>query len=460
MLFLLACEQETEDSTPEATDPTDSVPTAETDSASSVEVVGTVEVSVHEEIGAILVVSWAQGVAGESWVEYGLDGEESQQTPAVSREAGTHTQLVVGVPYDSVVELRVQVDPGDGAVSSEAVSAQTDPLPDTVPAPVLQVADESAWGADERWLLIGMSSGGDGWEAEGFWKMILDRKGRVVWAHETPGGYRTFYMQPARDGDHLVWDECTFWTDFDEGEGSLAHRMTLDGTVLETVEVPGLHHAFLDLGDGALAWGGYEDDREILRERAADGSVREIWDCTAWWAESGARMPCDGNALFWDPATDHFLFSSDNENSIAEVDRTSGEVLRAFGQLDPAWDFADGTDPFWKQHGPNWTESGTLLLSSWTSEFDHQVIAREYEIDEEEQVVREIWRCGEGIGTTGEYGGEAHRLSNGNTLLNYGEGGNIREFTPECEVVWHLEWPYANLLGRAVFLSDLYAFLP
>lgn len=416
--------------------------------------------SVHPVVGSLLVARWTQSAAAEVSVRYGLPDEALGASPPTWREAGTHEQLLVGIPYDADVEAQVVAEGEGGPVESAPLTAHTDPLPEGVPAPVLNASDPSAWGAEDRWLLIGLSSGGEGWASDGFWKLVLDRKGRVVWAHETPDEYRTFYMQPSRDGTHVVWDEDTFWTDFDDGAGSVVHRMTLDGTVLATIPTPGLHHAFLDLGEDRILWGGADDGREVLYERVGAGESREVWDCTAFWSSHGASTRCDGNALHWDEASDTVLFSSDNEHSIAQVTRADGEVLRTFGQLDGSYTFAEGTEPFWKQHSPNWTPEGTLLLSCWAGERDAEIVAREFEVDEERQELREVWRCGDGTGTTGRYAGEAHRLGSGNTLLNDGEGGHLREYTPDCDVAWHLEWPYANLLGRAVFVSDLYALLP
>lgn len=458
LLLALACapdDPSTKDSPAGSADSSDDSAAGPSDTA-PVDTLSDVRVSVHPVIGSLLVVSWTQTAAADTWVEYALDGEATQVTPTKTREAGAQEQIVAGVPYDTDVQVRVVTAEG----GTDPVVGHTDPLPETVPAPVLESALESAWAPEDRWLLIGLSSGGEGWEADSFWKLILDRQGRVVWAHETPNNRRTFYMQPSHEGTELVWDECSFWTEFDEGEASVVHRMTLDGTEEPTIPVPGLHHAFLDLGGGAVLWGGVDDGREVLRQHDADGTVRELWDCSAYWDAHDASAPCDGNALYWDEAADTILYSSDSGNSVAEVDHGTGSVLRTFGSLDDSYTFAEGTRAFVKQHSPTFTADGTLLLSSWTNDSDHQILAREYSIDADAQSLTEILTCGIGTGTTGEYAGEAHRLENGDTLLNYGEGGEIREFDPDCAEVWHLSWPYANLLGRAVFVEDLYAFLP
>ena len=409
-----------------------------------------------EIIGAVITVSWTQSAAGTSWVEFQIDGEEWRSSPQTAHGEGAAEALLLGIPYDTAFTFRVVT----GDAVSEEVSGQTAALPKGVPVPELKIADAAAWESTGTWLLAGVSTGSDGWDAEGFWKIILDRQGRPVWAHETPNDYRTFYMQPSYDGTEILWDENTFWTDFDLGASSKVHRMKIDGSTVETIDMPGLHHTFISMPDGVIAWGGVSDGREVLRERAADGTVTEIWDCSAYWEANNASAGCDGNAMYFNEDDNTYYFSSDVDHSVVEIDRATGEVLHLWGQLDGAWPFEKGSDPFFKQHSPTRTPEGNLLVSTWATQFHHELHAREFEIDEENQVLRQVWSCGAGTGDEARYAGEAHRLPGGNTLLNYGAGSMIREYTPDCSVAWHLAWTNNNLIGRAVFLEDLYAFAP
>lgn len=411
---------------------------------------------VHDEIGAIVRVRWSQAAAADVFVSYGLDGEEAMATPTEARAAGSHEALLLGVPYDT--DFRFQIVAGDA--SSEVTAAQTGALPDTAPVPDLNASVPEAWQSDDRWLLIGISAGGDGWATDGFWKLILDRAGRIVWAHATPGQDRTFYMQPSPDGADILWDEDSFWSDFDKGKTSVVHRMKIDGTITETIPMPGMHHAFLALPDGSFLWGGKTKGREVLNEMAPDGSVQTIFDCTAYWREHNSPDRCDSNALFWNPEEDTVYFSSDAGHTVVEIDRQTGAVLHTWGQLENAWPFTEGSSNFWKQHSPTRTPDGTLLLSMWTDATNHEIVAREYEIDAENEQLHEVWTCSLEDGIIGEYAGEAHRFANGNTMINYGDGGAIREYTDECALVWEVRWPDGNMTGRATFLADLYTFAP
>ena len=60
--------------------------------------------------------------------------------------------------------------------------------------------------------------------------------------------------------------------------------------------------------------------------------------------------------------------------------------------------------------------------------------------------------------------GMAIRLANGNTLANFGEGGVIRELTPDMQTVFYVKFDVATgsdffnkMVNHNVFVDDLYA---
>ena len=88
---------------------------------------------------------------------------------------------------------------------------------------------------------------------------------------------------------------------------------------------------------------------------------------------------------------------------------------------------------------------------------------REYDIDDDGQVLNQIWSFGVGEGVHARTAGEAHRLENGNTLHNYGSAGRLREVTDAGEVVWDVAWDHGGqnrLIGRSIFTDSLYNFAP
>ncbi len=415
---------------------------------------------VNDEIGAVLHLSWRQGGTGTVRLRFQPEGGEVMESPARTRGPGEQEELILGVPYDTPLTAWLVGDFDGRVLESEPLDASTDPLPEGLPLPELRVAEPDAWVETDRYLMVGVSISDRGFQSSGYYKVIYDRQGKPVWAHLTPDSLRTMFMQPSPDGSEIVWDQTTFWTTFDEGKASVVNRMKIDGTVLEVIPTPGLHHSFRMLPDGTLAWSGFDGTDEVLRERAPDGSVRYVWNCSDYWAAQGSRMQCDGNAITWNEADDTWYFSSDNENTVVEIQRETGEVLRSFGQLPGSYAFSEGSGNFWKQHHPSRTPEGNLLITTHESSSSQEMRAREYRIDDANRILEEVWSCGDGSGTSAPFMGEGHRLANGNTLLNYGGGGAIREYTRDGRVVWHLEWRDRNTTSHSVFVEDLYAFAP
>ena len=84
---------------------------------------------------------------------------------------------------------------------------------------------------------------------------------------------------------HFLWDEATAWSQFDLGQDSRIHRRYLDEEI-EVIPTPGLHHAFVVLPDGTLAWGAQEglfEDEETLME-LAPGALEPtvLWSVHDW----------------------------------------------------------------------------------------------------------------------------------------------------------------------------------
>ncbi len=413
----------------------------------------------HEEIASIVYVTWDQVVPGTSHVEVDVDGTWVP-TPSAVRAAGPAEQIAMGIPFGTSFGLRVMVDDGSGAWTSSRREAATGALPSGFPRPRLVAAEPSAWEPSGRFLVGSVNASEGGWVAGVFWKWIMDRQGRVVWALATPDHRWTLWMTPARNGADLLWDEFTYWSDWDSGLGSRVHRRRLDGTEVAIYATPGGHHAFVELPGDVLVWGAADPVSETLQERASDGTERTLWSCSDFHGEIGVAERCQSNALFWDEAADTFLYSFYTTDSVLEVAHATGEVVRVLGHLPGAYTFDPEASAFWWQHGVTRTPSGTLLLSTHASEGDDEAVAREYAVDDEARVLRQVWSFGEGLGTQARTNGEALRLPGGNTLHNYGSGGVLKEVTPEGRVVWQVTFDSNRLLGHTTWLGDLYALVP
>jgi hypothetical protein len=408
----------------------------------------------HEEIGSLIVVRWTQTGVLEGHIAFQEPDGEWLITPALSVVDGELAEaILIGIPFETELTWRFEGTLDGVPVTSESHDARTEPLPEGLPIPDLLVADPTAWVEGDRYLLTSINAQSGGWTGGTYWKVILDRQGRILWALKTPDDNWSIFLRVSQDGTHILWDEATYWSQFDAGEAGQVHRMTLDGTIIESISTPGLHHAFVELSDGTLVWGAADLTTETLRRRPPGGEFEDFWTCS----DSFSVEYCQSNTLYWNEATDTYLYSFYTNSSVIEVDQ-SGETLHYWGQ-NPEWSFEPSSSQFSWQHGVHYLPDGHLLLSTHTTVGELETVVREFAVNEETNALEEVWSFGVGEGIHATTAGEAHRLDNGNTLHNYGSSAHLREVNSAGEIVWEVDWSGNRLLGRSVFLEDLYNYL-
>ena len=418
-----------------------------------------ITVAPHDDVETVLVVRWIQPAdADQSWIEYSFDGSE-MSTPPVARGAGEQEQVLLGIPAATEVTLTIHTQLGAHTTVSEAITGETGDLPSGLPEPTLVTYDPER-AAPEGWALISVDQSEPGeWYSGTFFVIILDRQSRVVWYHEVPDRRVSMFPQLSLDGTHLVFDEGTAY--FATSSGPQIRRLSLDFSLNELIDVDGLTYGFTEVEGGGFirdqgGWGDYN-----LIEQDADGSERLIWDCDPWLSAnySGDGL-CYTNAVNYSPVTNSILWSLPYHDTVVEIDRDSGDVLRVLGEIAPTHDTVPFSSLFDFQHYPNYTPDGTLMVSMHIEGTNDQQRAREYEVDDATGTLNEIWSYGEGIDDEyAYYSGEAYRLDNGNTLMNYGTGGAAREVTQDKSVVWDIAFPDRHLTGHLSLIDDLYALL-
>ncbi len=406
----------------------------------------------HAEFGALVHVSWEQSAEAAVHVEYSFDEGEWHNAPTLQATAGANEQLVVGIPYAMDAAWRVVVEQGD---VFEGETITTGEIPDELPQATLETAEPDAWLPSGNYLLTSINRDNGGWAAGRYWTFIVDRKGRPVWARAAPGDDWTLFAQISVSGDHILWDQATYWSDMDDGAGSSVHRAYLD-VEIEEIATPGLHHAFVELPDGTLVWGSQDHGGgEALVEKGPDDpSESVLWTCNDDWPGSGGQWGCESNGLFYVEATDTFLYSFYTNSSVVEVDRITGESLWWAGTVNGGYDFVPSNMQFSWQHGISYTESGTLLLSTEAGGAGYGTVLREYTVDHDAETLEMVWNFGAGIHA--ETNGDAWRLDNGNTLHVVGSASEIYEVDSADAIVWHLDFHGTRLLGRGQFIEDLY----
>jgi len=430
-----------------------------------------IEISVHDRVNTVLIVSWNQSRAAEdTWLEFGLDGEPRMTSRPGSGALGAHRDVVLGVPGDAEVSVRVVSKSGQTAYQSSEHRFRTEPVPSGMPRPeVLSYLPDLA--GPERWLFgsVEDSKGGSpsGYYLNTFWLYIMDRRGRIVWYYADPStNATTSFQRRARKGAYIVLEKrCFSCLDFRES----IVKMTLDRSYFEETPVNGLADAIDVTDDGSLLYDAYDE----LRELTAAGETRTIWSCSKHF---GRGLPCYTNTINWNPARDTVLMSYPYLGTVVEIDRQSGGLVAQFGNARGSWEFAppvSAPPSAWKfefQHFPNFTPSGSLLVSSHMPgctrtevPVAHQHAFVEFDVDRTRQRLTEKWRYTDGPEWP-RAKGMAIRVSNGNTLANYGTGGVIREITPDKRTAWHVKFDvpegddfFNKMVGHNELIDDLYA---
>jgi hypothetical protein len=421
------------------------------DSAPGLVTVSKLDWRLDEAVESLVHVSWEQDGKGIVHVEYSFEADSWEQTPDRERGAGLQEQVLAGIPFGTDASWRVVPTLGK---ATDGASIATGPIPAGLPVPTVTVSNPDAWLPEGRFLLLSVNAGG-GWEAGTFWTLLVDRQGRVVWAQAAPDEHWTLFPQVSADGTHILWDEATSWSDFDDGAYSSIHATFLDGEI-ERIYAPGLHDAFVELPDGTLAWSSLLHGGGEALVQKAPGAFDEtlLWTC-ADWPEMGED--CNSNGLSYSPERDTFLDSFLSGFSVVEIDRSSGIPLWWAGGVDGGLTFVPEASRYLAQHSPSFSSGDSLLVSTWADEGHPSTWAREYAIDTRKATITETWSYDSGI--LAGFGGSVRRLSNGDTLHLLGESGNVLEVDASGTPVWRLELGAGHLLGSGAFVADLYDLL-
>lgn len=411
----------------------------------------------HDTMGSILSVTWSQSTAETTWLEFSVDEGTWLTSPPAERAAGSAEELALGIPFAAAVQLRVAWEGG----SSETITASTGALPDGAPVATMVEGDPSGWDAASPYVLLCMQ--GRSSSVDGSWSFIIDRQGRTVWAKEVSTARVSLQTQLGAAGTSILIDQSSFWAIFDSGNASIIERVNIEGEVTQTWQTPGQHHPFTELPDGSIAWGaisGYFDE-ESVKTVSPDGTERTLWSCRDFLdAEASGGAPadyCGSNTLAYNPETDTLLLSMFSLETMIEIDHKTGETVRYFGHTgEDAWGFDPPESAFWWQHGGHFTDTGTLLVSSKGEDASKETVLREYMLDEASQTLIEVLTLGEGEGLYGDTMGEADYTISGNIQHNLGSKIQLREYTPDGQVVWDVAWD-AEMLGRSSPVLDLYA---
>lgn len=421
--------------------------------------VATVDPDVH----TVVHLRWETSTATVPTVGYGTDRSFGMEASVSPKPKTDHEVTLLGLPPLEEVHFRI-VSPGEEACEG---SIRTGNLPSDLPGFEITTWEEDL-ASSEPYL-------GGAFIGEPPALFVLDREGRYLWYRGSSEVLRNLEMFLQDGTTDLVYNQYNIDHGVDDG---YIFRTDWTGADLGSIRTPLGHHTFTDWPDGTLAYiagdvrDWYDEEKgqtvavvgDALTEVDPDGESRVVFSSWDWlevrksedWDSGFYPQGKDwthGNGLHSFPDRGTYLLSLGHQGTVVEVDRATGEPLRMFGQ--DGYGFASGTEPFADQHDPTWTDDGTLLLFS-TPEGAGYSQGVEYAVDDETGTLRQIWQHGERGGLKSQFLGQARRLSNGNTLVNFGSAGVIREVTPDGEIAWELVCDAGSYSGQVQLFSDFY----
>ena len=419
---------------------------------------------VSDNISTVATLSW-EGEWTDVNVRWG-----KQDDLQFSTQADGNSTLLTGHPAGETLFYEATAAEGntcDGSVD-------LDLPPDFLPNVQVDVYEPSL--ADsQRYFMFGVFDYGGRGDL-----MIVHRSGGVVWYLEGAPNQLLLDFQSTQDGSGFVFNR--FDATFAEDIGVLT-QVDIQGNLSDEIRTPLAHHMFAQLPDGTMSYLTMDirewtdpDTGEVLDligdaivEISPDGEqeiIFSVWD----WLEPTPDEHFDGlslypqgidwthgNALHYSSERDSYLLSLANTENIMSIDRSSGELMEIFGAEGIA--VSPGSTPFKHAHDPSWLSDDRLLLFT-SSSSGLASGAVEYEYNPDSGELTEVWNYGMDDGPYALFLGQATRLDNGNTLINFGSGGKVREVTPEGEVVWQLFLPDGQSFGQGRLLSALPAGAP
>lgn len=131
-----------------------------------------------------------------------------------------------------------------------------------------------------------------------------------------------------------------------------------------------------------------------------------------WTHSNAVALDGDGN----------YLLSSRHFNEITKIDRNTGAVIWRFGGKRNQFNVTNDSALFLAQHDCRKIANGNLTLfdNGRAGSPVHPAAAKEYELDESTMTAALVWSHVEDSSSHSRAIGNAQRLSNGNTLINYG----------------------------------------
>ncbi|MBK9647133.1 MAG: aryl-sulfate sulfotransferase [Deltaproteobacteria bacterium] len=434
---------------------------------------GAATFTVNERVPTVINAGWTSAEGGEAYLEWGYDDRLTERTAPVTVEAGEQSLRLIGPAAGSRVYVRGVVETDDGDRLTSEVHVIDLPL---APALMARLYADGAPSQDGSLLTTIFMM-------ESPWVVLLNPAGEAIWYYPLPPLTPTTSVQATRDGEGLL---ILLVEPPNSDRTTRVMRVSWDGELQGTLELPTGHHDFRELPDGRIAWLSTE-----VREVAVDGQLRLVMGdavrVSEWDEDVGATlsepplislfdalpaptglcehqsrfMEHDGelvldwthaNSIDYDPDTEELIVLTHFLDAIVSVPVTGGEA-KVFGRLS-GYNTPNGEAPFSHAHS-------SMLRSDHALLFDNGLhynppLSRLVSVswDERDHTIWEDWSFEDPNAGVVHVLGDAQPTPSGGALASYSTQGRIIEVTERGEVVWTLESEAGAGLGRLLWVDQ------
>jgi hypothetical protein len=389
--------------------------------------------SLSPKISTVGIVTWSTTLASptEAHIDFGLDTSYGMTAPVDLTQADNRT-LLLGMKPLRTYHFQISATDGYGTCTSGDNTIATGAQPNGMQNPTITTNDASAlYGG---FLVTGQYSLTLGNGAPAF---ILDKDGTYVWWYTVPGSDAT--------GVTMSYDGNYIWINSADVPSNTAHvhRVSMDGLIDEdhSEEFAGLSHQLTVLPDETVAFYTYGTNMcDDIKLRAPDGTITTLVNAKTAHGGSGA---CHVNAIFYSSLDDTLVFSDLDNNCLTKITRTGATVWVLNGGVTggPVSSFSDGAIIwFGGEHGFHILGLDDFVIfnnnslrpagssTMWGDAIGDQSGSQaiEVKLDLSAMTATETWSY-KGTGLNDDVLGDAQRLPNGNTMVDFATKGTIRE---------------------------------
>lgn len=409
-----------------------------------------VEAFVAPDMATVVIVRWRTESPTAGYVEFGEDTGYRLRSNTTA-EGTDHEVRLLGLYADTEFHFRVVSTGGADEQASGDYTIATHSLPPGL-FPLTVSGEATDWSGYQVLPLQGNPNA----------VVMVDTWGRYVWYYLVPEGGNLMRGFLSADRESVVLLLAGPQSALEEGK---VVRVSLDGATVTETPVPYADHDLAELPDGTLAAiivvPDGEQSADSIVEIARDGSTREIW--SAWDAWDPAALGIDehehnwthGNALDYVPEEDAYYLSMKTLESLAKIDRATGEVQWTINGRLNEFSFGD-TAPLGMHHQFEVQGDDRIVFFENGSQERQASRLVELQLDVEARTATEIWSYTRDPSVFVFAKGDVHRFDNGNTQVVWSTSGEIQNVTPEGEVTWQLNLGLGQVVTFVHVVDSLY----